>query len=236
MAQWDFTVIDTNTTSATVSNVATTNGSTTLTSSAAFGSVVAGYPVSGTGIHASAYVIEKIDASTLTISHPATASGTITLTYYTARIPDVIIPCDRENGYNRSIVEEVKIDRFTPKNTAVMTGTKVGARYLWSITAQMSKTDALRLGAMIRMVMKGQSYVYLKDEVREVDPETSPHSKTILGSPTAAGYASMVYGYGKFAVVPQRGEGSFKTIGKSGDLYTDLVQFSLVELPNVTVS
>lgn len=151
-------------------------------------------------------------------------------------IPDVVIPCDRENGYSRAIIEEVKVDRFTARNTAVLTGVKTSARYTWTISAQMKNEDALRLGAMIRKVLKASSYLHLKDEVRPLDPETSPHPKTLIGTPTAAGYASLVYGYGKFAVVPSRSEGSFKTIGKSGDLYTDLVQLSLVELPNVTVS
>jgi len=70
--------------SATVASVTTTNGSATITSSAAFGSVLEGHTLEGTGIPSGAYVVEKVDSSTIRMSAKATAGGTITLTYYAA--------------------------------------------------------------------------------------------------------------------------------------------------------
>ena len=70
--------------SATVASVTTTNGSATITSSAAFGSVLEGHTLEGAGIPAGAYVVEKVDSSTIRMSAKATAGATITLTYYAA--------------------------------------------------------------------------------------------------------------------------------------------------------
>lgn len=59
----------------------TTSASTTVTSSAAFGSVVAGMYVYGTGILPGTVVTAKSDSSTITISQAATASGSASLTF-----------------------------------------------------------------------------------------------------------------------------------------------------------
>lgn len=71
-------------TSATVASVTTTNGSATITSSAAFGSIVNDQNISGTGIPSGTFVLDKVDSSTIRMSQRATASGTITLTYLAA--------------------------------------------------------------------------------------------------------------------------------------------------------
>lgn len=66
----------------TVASVTTTNNSATITSSAAFGSITNDMTLEGTGIPTGAFVLDKVDNSTIRMSAKATASGTITLTFY----------------------------------------------------------------------------------------------------------------------------------------------------------
>jgi len=71
--------------SVTASSTTTVN-STTVTSSAAFGSVVAGMRVLGSGMDPGTIVVSKSDSSTIVISRAANASGTATLTFDTGTI------------------------------------------------------------------------------------------------------------------------------------------------------
>jgi hypothetical protein len=59
---------------------------TTVTSSAAFGSVVAGMRILGTGIEPGTIVLSKSDSSTIVISRAANVSGTATLTFDTGTL------------------------------------------------------------------------------------------------------------------------------------------------------
>ena len=64
----------------------TVAASTTVTSSAAFGSVVAGMRVLGTGIDPGTIVVSKSDNNTIVISRAANTSGTATLTFDTGTL------------------------------------------------------------------------------------------------------------------------------------------------------
>jgi hypothetical protein len=64
----------------------TTVGSTAITSSAAFGSVVPGMRLLGTGIDPGTIVLSKTNSSTIVVSRAANASGTNTLTFDTGTL------------------------------------------------------------------------------------------------------------------------------------------------------
>lgn len=85
----------------------TTLGSTTVTSSAAFGSVVPGMRVKGTGLDLGTIVISKSSSSSIVISRAANASGTATLSFDTGAIAttirgsgigEAVVGCDTQYG------------------------------------------------------------------------------------------------------------------------------------------
>lgn len=85
----------------------TTLGSTTVTSSAAFGSVVPGMRVKGTGLDLGTIVVSKTNSSTIVISRAANASGTATLSFDTGAIAttirgsgigEAVVGCDTQYG------------------------------------------------------------------------------------------------------------------------------------------
>jgi hypothetical protein len=67
--------------STTIANCTTANASKTVTSSAAFGSVVAGQRVVGVGIPFNTKVASKSDSSTILLDTAATADGTVSLQF-----------------------------------------------------------------------------------------------------------------------------------------------------------
>jgi hypothetical protein len=71
--------------SVTASSIRTV-GSTTITSSAAFGSVLPGMRVLGTGMDPGTIVVSKSDSSTIVVSRAPNASGTSTLTFDTGTV------------------------------------------------------------------------------------------------------------------------------------------------------
>jgi len=84
----------------------TTNGSTTVTSAALFGSVGVGMKVAGTSITAGTYVVSKASASSITISTAAANPGTgaVTLTFYqsTGDTETITIAAAASYGYMRA--------------------------------------------------------------------------------------------------------------------------------------
>lgn len=85
----------------------TTLGSTTITSSAAFGSVVPGMRVKGVGIDLGTIVISKSSSSSIVVSRAANASGTATLSFDTGTISttirgsgigEAVVGCDTQHG------------------------------------------------------------------------------------------------------------------------------------------
>jgi hypothetical protein len=85
----------------------TTVNSTTVTSSAAFGSVLPGMRVKGTGIDTGTIVLSKASSSSITLSRAANASGTATLSFDTGTIAvthrgsgigEAVAGCDTQYG------------------------------------------------------------------------------------------------------------------------------------------
>lgn len=70
----------------TVASCTTTSGSATVTTTASFADVRVGDPVTGTGIDPGTTVATKSSNTSITLSAPATASGTVTLTFDPASI------------------------------------------------------------------------------------------------------------------------------------------------------
>ena len=147
------------------------------------------------------------------------------------------------DSYSRSIVEEKSVNRFTSRNTAVLNGKKIGYRYLWSMSSVLvSITDLRQLEKLIRLVMTGtRTHLYLTDEVEELSPELTTHAKTLIttSNPTTpvTDADGFVYGYGKFAVMPQRADQNpRKHLGYVGDREYKAMTLQFLELPNITVS
>jgi hypothetical protein len=63
-----------------VVNGTTANGSPTITSVASTNGVIAGMPISGTGIPAGATVVSVVEDTSITISDNCTADGTVAIT------------------------------------------------------------------------------------------------------------------------------------------------------------
>lgn len=140
------------------------------------------------------------------------------------------------DSYNRSIFEEISVNRFTSRNTAILTGNKTGYRYVWSISALTIPINDLRvLEGLIRLVMEGtRTHLLLTDEVEELSPEISPHKKTLIATPSTVN--GLVYGFGRFAVVPQRvDQNPRKHLGYIGDREFKSINLQFIEIPNIVV-
>lgn len=149
------------------------------------------------------------------------------------------------DSYSRSIVEEKTVARFTSRNAAVLTGQRTGYRYIWSLASLVVPiADARQIGKMIRLVMQGTyTHLLLTDEVEEVDPEDTSHVKnlitTIAPNPPspATDPEGAQYGYGRFAVFPQRSDQSSRRhLGYVGDQEYKSLTLQFLELPNIVVS
>lgn len=144
--------------------------------------------------------------------------------------------------YSRSIVEEKTVNRFSIKNAAVLTGVRSSYRYIWSIAnLTIPITDLRQLEKLIRLVMKGsRTHLLLTDEVEELSPETPTHQKRLITTldpvtPVTDG-DGYIYGYGKFAVIPQRTDQSPRRhLGYVGDREFKSVSLQFLELPNIVV-
>lgn len=89
--------------------------------------------------------------------------------------------------------------------TPQVDGPAYGITYAWTVAAWLTMPEMLQLGALAKWQDRtyktpADGKLRLIDEVRELDPEPSPHSRTLL-SPLAPDWnAAYQYGFGVFNV------------------------------------
>lgn len=161
----------------------------------------------------------------------------VTIAHPTNAIPAVVLDCfsDGGEGYSRIDPQVLRVGDRTPAGTLTFSGGVGAAKYTWSFTVDLSESDARRLGALMNLQdatydSGADGYLTLTDEVRYLDPESSPHSRTLLAS-LSAGYNSMVYGFGVFQVKLSRpSDDGRKLIGiQDGEMW-ERVTFTAVEV------
>ena len=118
--------------------------------------------------------------------------------------------------------------------TAAIDGPSYDYRYAWSCAFNLPPADRRHLKALAnwqdRTYKSGaDGKLQLTDELHELDPEPSPHSKAILSgtSQSWAGGSGYVYGYGVFDVKLEPGEDFEQRINWLG---SEVLSFRLVEL------
>jgi hypothetical protein len=120
--------------------------------------------------------------------------------------------------------------------TSQVSGPNYSARYSWAIAAMLTEDQARQLGALAKWQdgqYKGQSDGKLRliDELEPLDPEPTPHSRTLLSALNPSWNAAYSYGYGVFDVLLQLPEDWRQQVGRwaTGE-GARLVTFVAVEL------
>lgn len=118
--------------------------------------------------------------------------------------------------------------------TTAIAGPAYTYKYFWQCAFNLSPEDKLHLRALANWQDRTYKAIedgalLLTDELHELDPEPSPHSKTILSgtSQSWAGGTGYVYGYGQFLVKLEPGEDFEQRINWIG---SEVLTFRLVEL------
>ena len=124
----------------------------------------------------------------------------------------------------------------TPSNLGVtpITGPAYNYKYVWSCAFNLSPENRRHLKALANwqdrtVKAKQDGALLLTDELHELDPEPSPHSKTIASGTSQAwsGGSGYVYGYGQFLVKLEPGDDFEQRINWIG---SEVLTFRLVEL------
>ncbi len=131
--------------------------------------------------------------------------------------PIVIDLLADDGGYSRSEISKKTFDSFTLNQNALIAG-PVGYRYIWAMAPFFLESDALQLRKLVRLQNRrwdaGQDgYLLWTDEVEYLDPEASPHSKTILLGSQVTDSEGFVYGFGQFKVQVDFPDSSLEHIG-----------------------
>ncbi|MFM7367344.1 MAG: hypothetical protein ACKO2Z_05990, partial [Sphaerospermopsis kisseleviana] len=105
----------------------------------------------------------------------------------------------------------------------------------------MSIVEVRQLERMIRLVMEGgRTHLFLTDEVEELSPEPTPHQKFLIATAnptTPVSEGGYTYGYGKFAVMPQRSDQNPRRhLGYVGNAEYKSMSLQFLEIPNIAVS
>ena len=118
--------------------------------------------------------------------------------------------------------------------TAAIAGPAYDYRYVWQVAVNLSPDDALHLRALVNWqdrTYKSQQNgaLNLTDELHLLDPEPSPHSRSLVSGSSVnwAGASGYVTGYGSFPVKVEIGEDFENRISWYG---TEGFLFRLVEI------
>ncbi|MEM6435703.1 MAG: hypothetical protein AAF773_17905 [Cyanobacteria bacterium P01_D01_bin.115] len=108
------------------------------------------------------------------------------------------VPTRNEIGY-------AELSARSNRGTPAISGPSYDVTYSWPIAAMVTLDEALQLGALAKW--QDQQYkaqndgaLRLIDELEPVDPQPSPHSRTLLSTLNPSWNAGFEYGYGVFAV------------------------------------
>ncbi|MGD1941876.1 MAG: hypothetical protein ACFB0G_11245 [Leptolyngbyaceae cyanobacterium] len=133
------------------------------------------------------------------------ARGEITLAATGSGIPtQVLTDFIGEGGYSRSELGWSSVDRYSNNGVAAIAGPAYGTKYRWDLSFYYVESISLAVGAMLKWCEADKSRVLtLTDENSYLDPEPTPHSRTLVQALTPAGYTgSWQYGHGIFSVRP----------------------------------
>jgi hypothetical protein len=144
-----------------------------------------------------------------------------------------------EDGYRRSPVEAIRVERFAASGNAVISGARGRqTRFLWSLACHLSEVEAVRLDNLIeiqnlRYGLGQDGHLLLADECELLSGVLSPFKSLVSGSEVEID--GLTAGYGIFKVKLQSAEDSPRThAGRtSGGVYIKLCQFDAIELPEV---
>lgn len=158
----------------------------------------------------------------------------------TGALPDLVLRNFGANGHRRSISPEslVQLTEFTEAGNPVFTGPNIlnGYRFVWTLTADIPRYDALHLEALIlkqNTQLKTSNFkLTLIDEIEYVPPELAASKTLVPGSSITAPIG--VYGYGQFSVKLQLASDDQRTHLGWGQIAKQdykRVQFTAIEVP-----
>lgn len=114
-------------------------------------------------------------------------------------VPPLILR-DWEEYPIRSPFKIKKHSGYSLNGTPLITGEQYGVRYSWGVKKTMTASEARHLGILFNYQQSSGNNLRLWDEVEELDPETAPHSRTLLVDVPEPLSPGMVYGFGVFNI------------------------------------
>ncbi|MBE7384362.1 MAG: hypothetical protein F6J95_023485 [Leptolyngbya sp. SIO1E4] len=157
----------------------------------------------------------------------ATPVPALTLNLWTR---DAGAPMRSELGYAELLGRS---NRGTPQ----ISGPAYGITFSWPVAAMLTLDEALQLGALAKWQdsqykAQNNGALRLVDEIEYLDPEPSPHSRSLLAALNPSWNAGYEYGYGVFTVKLQLPQDWKQNIGRwtdSGEL-ARLATFAITEV------
>ena len=149
-------------------------------------------------------------------------------------IPEVVIRYfpGQDDDYSVSAQGLATVDEFSAVGTPIVTG-EISDRYIYAVTCYQLQEDALRLAAIARWSSDtykagNDGHLEMDFEVQYVDPEPSPHSRTLISALTTS--YSYEYGFPRLDVVLTLGDDYRKRAGCAGSSAYSMFQFVATEV------